>query len=39
MNITNNLKEIIGQKSPENHKIFRDKFIQRDMIRKHKPEL
>lgn len=39
MNITNNLKKIIGQKSPENHKIFRDKFVQRDMIKKHKPEL
>ena len=39
MNITNDLKEIVGQESPENHKIFRDKFIQRDMIRKHKPEL
>lgn len=39
MNITNDLKEIIGQKSPENHKIFRDKFIQRDMIKKYNPSL
>ena len=39
MNITNDLKEIIGHKSPENHKIFRDKFIQRDMLQKYNSEL
>ena len=39
MNLTNDLKKIIWQKSPKNHKIFRDKFIQRDMIQKHCPNL
>jgi hypothetical protein len=39
MNITNDLKKIIGQKSPENHKIFRDKFIQRDLLKKYSDEL
>jgi len=39
MNITNELKDIIWQESPKNHKIFRDKAIQRKMILKHKPEL
>lgn len=39
MNITNDLKEIIWQTSPENHRIFRDKFIQREMIAKHNPDL
>jgi hypothetical protein len=39
MNITNDLKKIIGQPSPENHKIFRDKFIQRDLLQKYSEEL
>jgi len=39
MNITNDLKKIIGQSSPDNHKIFRDKFIQRDLLQKYSDEL
>jgi hypothetical protein len=39
MNITNELKTLIWQTSPENHKIFRDKFIQRELVSKHNPDL
>ena len=39
MNISNDLKNLIWQTSPENNKIFRDKFIQRDLLQKYSEEL